>query len=208
MGSELCFVIRHNGTFERLHQVDVPETTIGRSESNVLWLPDVAVSRWHAVLVHEGTSFVIRDLDSRNGIRLNDQLVREAVLCEGAVVQIGPYRLKPHFNFEAALAEADEEDGSTQSEVFDRASVGEFADQVRRLTPGQRRVYDEFLRGLSEKEIAALLKLSIHTVHTHAKAIYRIFDVSTRSELLSHRPAIPPHRGHRDHRDTRFGDDE
>jgi DNA-binding CsgD family transcriptional regulator len=49
--------------------------------------------------------------------------------------------------------------------------------------------------GMCEKEIAGWLKISIHTVHVHVKAIYRRFGVHSRSELLSlflHvKPVIP-----------------
>ncbi|MBC8116294.1 MAG: FHA domain-containing protein [Candidatus Saccharimonas sp.] len=204
MTSELYFVIRHEGAFERLHQVEVPETTIGRSESNVLWLPDLAVSRRHAVLIRDGMVFVIRDLGSRNGIRLNDQPVREAVLRDAAEVQIGPYRLKTFFCLEAAQANADDQDGSTQSVILEGIPGGRIERQALQLTPAQRRVYDEFLKGRSEKEVASLLNLSIHTIHTHSKAIYKIFAVVSRAELLSHCAVHPQHP---DHRETRVEDE-
>jgi DNA-binding NarL/FixJ family response regulator len=40
-------------------------------------------------------------------------------------------------------------------------------------------------RGRSEKEVAAALRLSPHTVHDHVKALYRHFGVHSRSELLA-----------------------
>ena len=40
-------------------------------------------------------------------------------------------------------------------------------------------------RGLSEKEVAAELQLSPHTVHNYVKALHRAFEVSSRGELLS-----------------------
>ncbi len=204
MSTELCFVVRHEGAFERLHHVDVPETTIGRSESNVIWLPDPAVSRRHAVLVRDGMDFVILDLGSRNGIRVNDQPVREAVLCDAAEVRIGPYLLTTFFCLEEALANAVDQDASTQVPMLARFSGGGIERQMRQLTPAQRRVCDEFLNGHSEKEVAALLKLSIHTVHTHAKAIYKIFAVASRAELLSHCAAHPRSA---DHRETHVEDE-
>lgn len=71
------------------------------------------------------------------------------------------------------------------------------------LTPAQRRVCDEFLKGHSEKEVAALLKLSLHTVHTHSKAIYKTLAVASRAELLARCAAHPQHP---DHRETRIED--
>jgi DNA-binding NarL/FixJ family response regulator len=53
------------------------------------------------------------------------------------------------------------------------------------LTPGQSRVFDLLLEGLAEKEIAHRLRRTSNTVHTHVKAIYRVFGVSSRPELLA-----------------------
>ena len=41
------------------------------------------------------------------------------------------------------------------------------------------------MAGKSEKEIAELTALSIHTIHDYVKALYRHFHVSSRSELLA-----------------------
>jgi len=41
------------------------------------------------------------------------------------------------------------------------------------LTVAQQRVYEAFLQGLSEKEVAAQLGVSVHSVHNHTKSIYR-----------------------------------
>jgi DNA-binding CsgD family transcriptional regulator len=41
------------------------------------------------------------------------------------------------------------------------------------------------LSGLSEKQIAARLDLSRHTVHNHVKEIYRVVGVQSRAELMA-----------------------
>lgn len=41
------------------------------------------------------------------------------------------------------------------------------------------------LAGDSEKEVAAKLNLSPHTVHIHVKKLYKRLDVSTRAELMA-----------------------
>jgi DNA-binding NarL/FixJ family response regulator len=41
------------------------------------------------------------------------------------------------------------------------------------------------LSGDSEKQIAAKLQRSQHTIHMHVKAVYRALAVSSRAELLS-----------------------
>lgn len=53
------------------------------------------------------------------------------------------------------------------------------------LSKAQQRVYDLAIKGLTEKAIAQQLHRSHHTVHTHLKAIYAKFHVSSRAELLA-----------------------
>ena len=185
MNHELYFVIRHDGNLERIHRVEVSETTIGRIQANVLCLPDPVVSRHHAVLIQTPTEYVIRDLKSRNGTLLNGRPIVEAAMSTAAIVKIGPYELKLFCGLDAAQAEAKGEDDSTRTLPIPALSNFERQRREQQLTPAQRRVYDEFLRGHSEKEAARALKVSVNTVHSHSRVIYTTFKVSSRAELLS-----------------------
>jgi DNA-binding CsgD family transcriptional regulator len=53
------------------------------------------------------------------------------------------------------------------------------------LCPRERDTLDLLLSGMSEKEIAAELDLSPHTVHGYMKTIHRAFDVRSRAELMA-----------------------
>lgn len=53
------------------------------------------------------------------------------------------------------------------------------------LSPRQRETLELLLAGYSEKEVAASLRLSRHTVHDYVKALHRRLQVSTRGELLA-----------------------
>jgi general secretion pathway protein E len=63
--------------------------TIGRHSTNVLVLADEQASRFHAVIERVPEGWRIRDLDSRNGIRINGEPARVALLLPGDVVTIG-----------------------------------------------------------------------------------------------------------------------
>lgn len=65
--------------------------------------------------------------------------------------------------------------------------------QALRLSPRQRQVLSLLRRGLSEKEVAAELDVSSHTVHDYVKALYRAHGVRSRGELLAAvtQPATP-----------------
>jgi len=64
-------------------------TTLGRDKENPIVLPDVKVSRRHAAIHLDETGATIIDMQSRNGIRVNDKQVTEAALGSGARVQVG-----------------------------------------------------------------------------------------------------------------------
>jgi pSer/pThr/pTyr-binding forkhead associated (FHA) protein len=66
---------------------------IGRSTRCDLTLSDSSVSRWHAELVRDGERWVVRDMGSTNGTRVNGWRVRRAALEPGDVVALGAQRV-------------------------------------------------------------------------------------------------------------------
>ncbi|MBL8764713.1 MAG: response regulator transcription factor [Phycisphaerae bacterium] len=52
-----------------------------------------------------------------------------------------------------------------------------------RLSAAQRQVLPHVLEGLSEREVAAKLRRSPHTVHDHVKAIYAALGIASRHQL-------------------------
>ena len=67
-------------------------TLIGRSSSNEIYIPDQSVSRKHAEIYFEDGRFHIRDLGSKNGIKLDGKrvLADGAVLKNDAEIQLAP----------------------------------------------------------------------------------------------------------------------
>lgn len=53
------------------------------------------------------------------------------------------------------------------------------------LSPRTRQTLERLLAGDSEKQIAAHLGVSRHTVHVYVKALYKGFNVCSRGELLA-----------------------
>jgi DNA-binding CsgD family transcriptional regulator len=60
-----------------------------------------------------------------------------------------------------------------------------FGPTVTDLAPRLRQVLTFLLEGDGEKQVAARLGISRHTVHEHVKRLHRHFGVASRSELLS-----------------------
>ena len=67
-------------------------TRIGRSPDSDIVLPDLSVSRHHAVIIDNGRTLVIVDMESANGVYLHGQRIRpEAEISEGDRIAIGDY---------------------------------------------------------------------------------------------------------------------
>ncbi|MEM6960878.1 MAG: FHA domain-containing protein [Myxococcota bacterium] len=70
------------------------EITIGRKEGNIIRLTERNVSRRHALLQRDGASFVVHDLRSYNGVRVNGRRMEsELALKSGDTIAIGDYLL-------------------------------------------------------------------------------------------------------------------
>ena len=74
-------------------RLDRDRITLGRMPGNDLVLPDHTVSRNHAELVRSEAGWKILDLGSRNGVRVNDVFVREALLSPGVTLTLGRFPL-------------------------------------------------------------------------------------------------------------------
>jgi ABC transport system ATP-binding/permease protein len=112
--------------------------TIGRDRSNDVVLEDPNVSRFHAEVMRlKDQRVALRDLSSRNGTRVNGQLVRTALLQPGSEVGIGPYRLV----FDGAAFVARSEQGALRLDAEAVAMrVGEkqiLAETTLSVEPGQ-----------------------------------------------------------------------
>lgn len=67
------------------------------------------------------------------------------------------------------------------------ARIGGRAPAPHELTPGEVEVADAVTRGLTNKEVAAELFMSVNTVEAHLKRIFRKQGVRSRTELAERR---------------------
>lgn len=73
----------------RVHPIASEETLIGRSMHSDIKLTDTGISREHAAIIWEGDVYVLEDLQSTNGTKLNDKRIRSAELKSDDEIQIG-----------------------------------------------------------------------------------------------------------------------
>lgn len=81
-----------NGGFEGMtYDLTSEEIVIGRNPTTDITLLDEGISREHAVIHYDADApgYVIEDLQSTNGTRVNGKRVRSAPLSEGDEIQVG-----------------------------------------------------------------------------------------------------------------------
>jgi len=73
----------------RIHQITSEETLIGRSMHSDIKLTDTGISREHAAIMWDGENYVLEDLQSTNGTKVNDKRIRSVELQADDEIQIG-----------------------------------------------------------------------------------------------------------------------
>lgn len=73
-------------------QIDKPILLFGRHEECDVQLNSKKVSRRHCIVAQINDYFVVRDLGSTNGVRINGQHVAEGKLVNGDELQVGNFK--------------------------------------------------------------------------------------------------------------------
>jgi hypothetical protein len=66
---------------------------LGRADDNQIRITSNGVSRKHAMITADKTSFIVKDLKSQNGTFVNDDQIEERALKDGDVIKLGEARL-------------------------------------------------------------------------------------------------------------------
>jgi pSer/pThr/pTyr-binding forkhead associated (FHA) protein len=155
---------------------------IGRSSRCAFIVSDLSVSRVHAEITATDEIVLVKDMGSRNGTFIDGVRIEEAQLQAGQLVRFGNVR------FQVIGELSDDEAPSDLSELSTRFIPGKPTrppTALQEMSSAQLRVLKLLLTGLREKEIAAKLYLSPHTVHNHVKEIFRKMNVKSRPALLA-----------------------
>ena len=91
--SEATFSIVKGPQVGNVFHLSADTLTIGRSPQCDIFLNDMTVSRMHATMRRTPAGYEIVDADSFNGLWVNNLNVKDAVLKDGDVVQIGTFCL-------------------------------------------------------------------------------------------------------------------
>jgi pSer/pThr/pTyr-binding forkhead associated (FHA) protein len=86
-----------NGDFAGMrYELTSDETLIGRNPTTDITLLDEGISREHTMILFDGADgeYLIEDLQSTNGTKVNGKRVRSATLAHGDEIQIGHTRFQ------------------------------------------------------------------------------------------------------------------
>jgi Protein of unknown function (DUF3662)/FHA domain len=78
---------------DKSHELSRPTAVIGRSKDSDIRLSDPNVSRRHAEIRQDGSTYVIVDLDSTNGVSVNGRSVKRAKLDDEDRITLGSTEL-------------------------------------------------------------------------------------------------------------------
>ena len=81
--------IRNGPDKGKVHEITDAPLTIGRDASESIQILDQGASRQHAEVFRVGEMCFIRDLDSKNGVFVNDERITEELLQIGDKIRIG-----------------------------------------------------------------------------------------------------------------------
>lgn len=97
-------------------RLGVQDETLGRSDNNSISIKYNKMSRNHARISFENSKWTIEDLNSANGIYINEQQVDKAAMGQGDIVVIGqvPFR----FEIESAPPGMEQVDQSTPADDY------------------------------------------------------------------------------------------
>ena len=142
--------------------------TIGRDASNdLVLLDDPKVSRSHAELQLRDEQWILQDLGSSNGTRVNQRRVQRHPLRDGDRIQLGSTTV---------LYRADGDPHATEADTGALAKGPE-------LSARELQVLALIAQGLTDKEIGERLFISASTVRSHLDRISDKTGLRRRGEL-------------------------
>jgi DNA-binding CsgD family transcriptional regulator len=152
------------------------EQIIGRSTESTHILEHPQISRLHASITRQAGMFVLTDLGSAAGTKVDGEaLDGPRVLHHGDVVEFGPVELV----FEDPTEMASDEQDTMVMQIPDEVTTGPS------LSPRQQEVLEGMAEGLTNSEIGERLGITERTVKAYAQELYTKLDVNNRAGAVA-----------------------
>src|SRR5437660_3911099 len=91
---QAALVVLHSGADNTCRPLDQEVLTVGRARGADIGLDAPDVSSVHCVIWRGSIGYQIRDCGSRAGTKVNGDLIKESVLHDGDVLQVGPFSFR------------------------------------------------------------------------------------------------------------------
>jgi pSer/pThr/pTyr-binding forkhead associated (FHA) protein len=85
----MIIIIKEEDKPEREFTVEKFPVSIGRSKDNTITMPSPYFSRQHCIIEETKKGFRVKDLGSKNGVKVNGQSIQTSDLIPGDVISIG-----------------------------------------------------------------------------------------------------------------------
>lgn len=134
----LCMTGKNKGT---VYYLNSNRVVLGRSEQADITIWDQKSSREHCELVKHGDTYVMTDLDSQNGVIINDLEVTQHRLKDGDKIIIGQtvYKFNKINILPPAVLDSDEDDEEEEDEEIEEASNTKKKKKVKEDDPAAKR---------------------------------------------------------------------
>lgn len=154
---------------------------LGRGADVDLQLDDPGVSRRHALLCIQDESLFVEDLESMNGTFVNGQAISSRVaLREGDLLALGPCELR----VSVAGSLRPSADNTTQRMSRTVAATAPCPAPIAGLSPRERELLPLLASGLSQRELAAQLGVTVKTIETYRTRIGHKLGLTSRAGLI------------------------
>jgi chromosome segregation ATPase len=91
-----ALVLLYGNTGKKHRYLDRDVLLVGRARGCDLGLEAPDISSIHCVITRHGTGFAVRDCQSRSGTKVNGNPIREMILRDGDLLQLGPFSFRVH----------------------------------------------------------------------------------------------------------------
>ena len=177
---------------------------IGRAPTADIRLDDPSVSRMHATLRVDLERVVLEERGSRNGIRVNGELKHGPIALDaGDEIRLGTMVL-------ALIEPEPTPDAGAAAPTRPLPRLPRPSEPPPRsvLSTREREVLERIARGVTQREIAETLGVSVKTIETYRARIAEKLSITSRAELVAYAiktgvlkpsrasrpPTVPPER--------------
>lgn len=178
MGQSIHFTIKRNNKTVNELNFDSTPIYIGRKTGIQVVLPNMAISREHAMIVLKEGKWILEDLDSANKTYLNCEPIRKARIKSGDIIQIADYVLEVHFQ-DSADKETKRPSTSEDTAALDQTDSSEIAEAATLSTPR-----DEVVVRKPDGAHAPAMRLAARRLTDFSQAVEILGNVKDLDELV------------------------